>query len=55
MSQPYDIELGDRLKKELEKLEKKDKSVYSAIIKKMQVWFTENLTDIVRSSKRYGF
>ncbi|NQE44438.1 hypothetical protein C5S31_00265 [ANME-1 cluster archaeon GoMg2] len=35
MGQPYDIEIGDRLNKELEKLEKKDKSVYSAIIKKM--------------------
>ncbi|MBA7512273.1 hypothetical protein ES705_04277 [subsurface metagenome] len=35
MSQPYDIEIGDKLRKELEKLEKKDKSVYNAIIKKM--------------------
>ena len=34
MSPPYDIEIGDKLRKKLEKLEKKDKSVYNAIIKK---------------------
>jgi len=34
MSLPYDIEIGDKLRKKLEKLEKKDKSVYNAIIKK---------------------
>ena len=35
MSLPYDIEIGDKLRKKLEKLEKKDKSVYIAIIKKI--------------------
>ncbi|MGB2841639.1 MAG: type II toxin-antitoxin system mRNA interferase toxin, RelE/StbE family [Halobacteriota archaeon] len=35
MSLPYDIEIGDKLRKKLEKLEKKDKSVYNAIIKKI--------------------
>jgi len=35
MSIPYDIEIGDRLRKKLKKLENKDKSVYNSIIKKM--------------------
>jgi YafQ family addiction module toxin component len=34
MSLPYDIEIGDKLRKKLEKLKKRDKSVYNAIIKK---------------------
>ena len=34
MSLPYDIEISDKLRKKLEKLEKKDKSIYNAIIKK---------------------
>jgi YafQ family addiction module toxin component len=34
MNLAYDIEIGDKLRKKLEKLEKKDKSVYNAIIKK---------------------
>ncbi|MGB3458303.1 MAG: type II toxin-antitoxin system mRNA interferase toxin, RelE/StbE family [Halobacteriota archaeon] len=35
MNLPYDIEIGDKLKKKLEKLEKKDKSIYNTIIKKI--------------------
>ena len=35
MSRLYEIEIGDKLRKKLKKSEKKKKSIYNAIIKKM--------------------
>jgi len=35
MNQPYDIVVRDKLRKEMDKLERSDKAVYSAMTKKM--------------------